>query len=226
MGAPPLLPADATLRRSSTSDEIVALLRDSIVRGRLAPGTQLREVALAGELGVSRPTLREALRSLGRDGLVRHRANRGVFVAELSAADVDDLYRVRAVLEASAARACATAAPERLDALATAYERLREAWDGDDLQLLIDTELRFHGAIVALLDSPRLDGVFDAACDGLRFCLSILGSVAPQDARGPDAREQHRAILAALSARDADAAERLVRHHVEADRERILGIVG
>jgi DNA-binding GntR family transcriptional regulator len=222
-----LLPSDAKLRRSSTSDEIVAILRESIVSGQLAPGTQLREVALADELGVSRPTLREALRSLQLqgDGLVRHRTNRGVFVSDVSAADVDDIYRVRAVLESNGARACAKATPAQRQALEAGFAALRASWDGGTLQQLIDADLGFHRAIVALLGSPRLDAVFAGTCDGLKFCLSVLSTVAPEGARGPDAREQHTAIFSALMAGDAVNAERLVTLHVEDNWERIVGIV-
>ncbi len=216
-----LLPSTTTLRRSSTSDDVAALLRNTIVAGQLAPGTQLREVALAAELGVSRPTLREALRSLERDGLVMHRANRGVFVASLGAEDVEDLYRVRVVLEASAARACAEATDDALAALRAAFEEVHGSWGGDDLGRLVDTDLRFHAAIVALLGSPRLDATFAAACDGLRLCLSAIGASTPHVARGPAALEQHRAILAALTARDAERAERLVLRHIEVNRSRI-----
>jgi DNA-binding GntR family transcriptional regulator len=222
-----LLPSDAKLRRSSTSDEIVAILRESIVSGQLAPGTQLREVALADELGVSRPTLREALRSLQLqgDGLVRHRTNRGVFVSDVSAADVDDIYRVRAVLESNGARACGKATPVQRQALEDGFAALRASWDGGTLQQLIDADLGFHRAIVALLGSPRLDAVFAGTCDGLKFCLSVLSTVAPEGARGPDAREQHTAIFSALMAGDAVNAERLVTLHVEDNWERIVGIV-
>jgi DNA-binding GntR family transcriptional regulator len=222
-----LLPSDAKLRRSSTSDEIVAILRESIVSGQLAPGTQLREVALADELGVSRPTLREALRSLQLqgDGLVRHRTNRGVFVSDVSAADVDDIYRVRAVLESNGARACAKATPAQRQALETSFASLRVSWDGGRLGELIDADMRFHRAIVALLGSPRLDAVFAGTCDGLKFCLSVLSTVAPEGARGPDAREQHQAIFAALLAGDATNAERLVTAHIDDNWERIVGIV-
>jgi DNA-binding GntR family transcriptional regulator len=222
-----LLPSDAKLRRSSTSDEIVAILRESIVSGQLAPGTQLREVALADELGVSRPTLREALRSLQLqgDGLVRHRTNRGVFVSDVSAADVDDIYRVRAVLESNGARACAKATAAQRQALEAAFAALRASWHGGTLQELIDADLGFHRAIVALLGSARLDAVFAGTCDGLKFCLSVLSTVAPEGTRGPDAREQHTAIFSALTAGDAVNAERLVTAHVEDNWERIVGIV-
>lgn len=222
-----LLPVDTKLRRSSTADEIVAILRESIVSGQLAPGTQLREVALADELGVSRPTLREALRSLQLqgDGLVRHRTNRGVFVSDITADDVDDIYRVRAVLESNGARACAKATAAQRELIESTFLALRASWEGGNLQQLIDADLGFHRAIVALLGSPRLDAVFAGTCDGLKFCLSVLSSVAPEGARGPDAREQHSAIFAALMARDAATAERLVIGHIEDNWERIVGIV-
>jgi DNA-binding GntR family transcriptional regulator len=225
MSEPVLLGSPVRLQRSTTTDDVVRVLRDHIVSGQLAPGTQLREVALAAELGVSRPTLREALRSLQRDGLVRHRANRGVFVASLDTAEVEDLYRVRLVLETAAARRCAEASDAALAALQAAFDAMVASLDGDDLQEIVDRDLRFHQAIVGLLESPRLDSAFHAACDGLRFCLSLVPSHWPEVMGTAGARVEHEAILTALQAGDAAEAERQVAAHIEPNRVRVLTIL-
>ena len=70
-----------------------------ILDGRLVPGTHLRETQVARSLGVSRNTLREALRSLAEHGLVTHHPHRGVVVTDLTVDDVADLFRLRLVLE-------------------------------------------------------------------------------------------------------------------------------
>lgn len=118
----------APLRRSSTADEVVSLLRAQIVSGDLPPGTQLREVALAAAIGVSRPTLREAMQALKQEGLVRHEPHRGMFVAALGLEEIDDIYQVRRVIEGSAAAACARADEEGLRRVRRDFDLLGEAW--------------------------------------------------------------------------------------------------
>src|SRR5262249_43322057 len=91
--------AGLAIQKTSTADQVAGLLRERILRGELRPGTPLREVLLAGSIGVSRNTLREALRILIQEGLVLHTVHRGITVMELSREAVADIYRVRRILE-------------------------------------------------------------------------------------------------------------------------------
>jgi DNA-binding GntR family transcriptional regulator len=212
------------LRRSSTADEVVALLRARIVSGELAPGTQLREVHLAREIGISRPTLREALQGLRQEGLVRHEPHRGMFVATLGAAEIHDIYTVRRVIEGPAARAAHRADAAGLAAVETAFERLAEL-EGEDDGKVIEADLRFHQAIVALLDSPRLTATYDAVIAALRPCLTLLSIERPSVVH-PESVAQHRAIADAVLARQGRAAERLLTAHIDANEAMLLEIVG
>jgi DNA-binding transcriptional regulator YhcF (GntR family) len=96
------------LARTTTARRVAETLRDHILSGRLAPGTPLRETQLSASLGVSRNTLREALRGLAEQGLVTHRPHHGVVVTDLTEDDVADLYRLRSVVELAALPAIAT----------------------------------------------------------------------------------------------------------------------
>jgi len=212
------------LRRSSTADEVVALLRARIVSGELAPGTQLREVHLAREVGISRPTLREALQGLRQEGLVQHEPHRGMFVATLGAAEIRDIYSVRRVIEAPAARAAHRASPAGLEAVETAFERLAEL-EGGDVGRIIEVDLQFHQAIVALLDSPRLSSYYDSVIAALRPCLTLLTIERPSVVH-PESVAQHREIADAIVARQGRAAERLVTAHIDANEGMLLEIVG
>jgi DNA-binding GntR family transcriptional regulator len=211
------------LRRSSTADEVVALLRARIVSGELAPGTQLREVHLARDIGISRPTLREALQGLRQEGLVRHEPHRGMFVATLGAAEIRDIYSVRRVIEAPAARAAHRASAARVEAVEAAFERLAELEGGDDGKV-IEADLRFHQAIVALLDSPRLIAFYGSVTAALRPCLTLLTIERPSVVH-PESVAQHREIADALLARQGRAAERLVTAHIDANEAMLLEIV-
>ncbi|MHB1809865.1 MAG: GntR family transcriptional regulator [Solirubrobacteraceae bacterium] len=217
-------PAPQWLKRSSTADETVALLRTRIVSGELAPGTQLREVALSQAIGVSRPTLREALQALKHEGLVQHEAHRGVFVATLGPAEIVDIYQVRHVLECSAARGCANATPDALEAVRSAWERLAPAWAAGE-RAAIEADLAFHQRIVALLGSRRLDALFDTVTTALRPCLGVLSREARAQVLHAGSLAEHDAILAPLLARRPRAAERLLAAHIEANQALLLQVV-
>jgi DNA-binding GntR family transcriptional regulator len=218
------LPSFAPLRRSSTADEVASALRARIVSGDLPPGTQLREVSLAAAIGVSRPTLREALQALRQEGLVRHEPHRGTFVATLGAEEIVDIYQVRRVLEGSGAAACGRAGAERRERVQRAFERLAEAWGGDDA-VVIDADLRFHQEIVALLSSPRLDALFDSVTAALRPCLALLSRERRSVVLRPDSLEEHGEIAAAIAARKGRLAEKLLTAHIDANQSLLLSLV-
>jgi DNA-binding GntR family transcriptional regulator len=219
------VPSFAPLRRSSTADEVVGMLRERIVSGELPPGTQLREVSLAAAIGVSRPTLREALQALRQEGLVRHEPHRGTFVAALGAAEIVDIYQVRRVLEGSAAAACGRAGAERRSRVERAFERLAEAWGGDDA-VVVDADLRFHQEVVALLGSPRLDALFDSVTAALRPCLALLSRERRSVVLRPGSLDEHGEIAAAIAARRGRLAEKLLTAHIDANQRMLLSLVG
>src|SRR5918998_6377805 len=111
----------------TTAERVAAAVRDAIVHGRIGPGTPLPEHQLREALGVSRNTIREALRMLTHEGLVRHDPYRGVSVPRLTETDVQDLFVARAVLELSAADSASTAVPEQLERLTAARDAFEKA---------------------------------------------------------------------------------------------------
>jgi DNA-binding GntR family transcriptional regulator len=108
-----------TLRidRSSTAERVADVLRELIIRGELPAGTALREQQLVTSLDVSRNTLREAFRLLGRERLVSYNLHRGVAVTELTESDVADIYRTRAPIELMAIEYSKQSSREQLMAL-------------------------------------------------------------------------------------------------------------
>ncbi|HNN89062.1 MAG TPA: GntR family transcriptional regulator, partial [Giesbergeria sp.] len=87
------------LVNNSLHDEVAATLRDRIFAGELLPGTFLDEVQLAEQMAISRTPLREALKVLTAEGLVRHELRRGCFVNEVTEQDLDEIFPVIALLE-------------------------------------------------------------------------------------------------------------------------------
>lgn len=129
-------------------DQVVAAIRESIVSGQHAPGDRLKEKDLCEQVGVSRTVVREALRQLETERLVRIEPNVGPVVAELSRQDVADLYQTREALESAAARLAALhAPPEDVKTLRAVYDEIVIA-DCEDLQSLLDTKNRFYQALI------------------------------------------------------------------------------
>jgi len=97
-------------------DEVLATLRQALISGGFAAGERIREVELAAKLGVSRGTLREALRHLEQEGLIVTNPHRGTFVVKLTPLEAEDIYGLRIALEAYAVeRATEVVTPEDLD---------------------------------------------------------------------------------------------------------------
>lgn len=160
--------------RTSTLDQVVGAIRLAILDGRLAPGTPLREGAIADQLGVSRGTVREALRELGPEGLIEHRPHRGAVVADLDPADMADVYRARLILEAAGAERAAEVGAPALGGLRDAVASMEAAAAGADVAGYVEAHAAFHHAIVELLDSERLSRFSSALNGELRLGFAVL----------------------------------------------------
>lgn len=185
-------------------------IRRAIQEGRLQPGDRLREIELARQIGLSRTPIREALGRLQAEGLVVHDAARGVVVAELDYSMVTELYYMREVLEGAAARLAAQHASEVeisiLDELCQQYE----AALGDELALTACNR-RFHETLYRCSHNRYLLNMVTVLHDA----LSLLGSTtlgSPE--RAAETLREHRDVLAAIRARDPDAAEHALRLHI------------
>ena len=122
-------------RRPRTAQQFVLEeLRGAITSGALRPGAPIRQDALAARLEVSRVPLREALKTLEAEGLVVHHVHRGYFVAELSFADLEEIYRIRALLETEAVgRAMELGAEGLTDTLAAIQDEVERAAGAGDV---------------------------------------------------------------------------------------------
>jgi DNA-binding GntR family transcriptional regulator len=210
---------EVTLDRVTTVERIADGICELILRGEVEPGTQLREGELHASIGVSRNTVREALRLLERDGLVTYHAYRGVTVTTLSRADVTDLFRARIILETAAVDALRGGA--ELDHAAFEQARLarEEAVAKEDWQAAFDADIAFHAALVAAVQSRSLNDYFLALLRKLRLGFYIGGGL---DTEGRERdTEQHRRISELLAEGDHDGARDAVREHLS-DAESIL----
>ncbi len=206
------------LHRVSTGDALVAALQEQVLDGTLPGGTALREADLRDMFGVSRHTVRTALQTLAHRGLVRHEPNRSASVPRLTPDDVRDLFRLRMVLELTAAR---QVSGDR-DALATACEAV------DTLERLApdtpwgevrDTDIAFHAGLIDALGSPRISRAFGALAAELRLCFVQLR---PELVDHDKVAGQHREILTALEDGDTETAVSLLQVHLDRSRDDIV----
>ncbi len=187
-------------------------LRKAIQDGKLKPGERLREVELARQIGLSRTPIREALSRLESEGLVAHDPTRGVVVAELDYVMVTELYYMREVLEGTAARLAAQHASDVeisiLDDLCQQYEAALS-----DAAGLAVSNRHFHETLYRCSHNRYLLNMVTV----LHNALSLLsGTTLADPERAAQSLREHRAVVTAIRARDADAAEQALRTHIRA----------
>ncbi|MFE4668834.1 GntR family transcriptional regulator [Streptomyces sp. NPDC056716] len=159
----------------ASAERVAARIRELILEGELAPGHRLREVQLAALFAISRNTLREGLRLLVTEGLVHQELHRGAVVASIDAARVRDIYRVRRLIEPQAIAASALRDDARLEALEAAVRAVELAAAQKRWRDVGTASLRFHQALVSLLDSPLVDDFFGRLGALLRLSWGAVG---------------------------------------------------
>lgn len=204
---------------SSASDKALADIRNDIIAGRHGPGSHLKEEELALRSGVSRTSIRDALRRLAAEGLVQSSPNRGTFVASFSDADVDELFRLRSALEAYGAALAATRITSdeltELERLEQQLEQLarRSPTDLDEFARLNNA---FHKLVLSAARSPRLEAMLGPLID---IPVVLLKHYTWQGKVDPARSNQHhREIIQALRARDPIWARSRMQAHIISTR--------
>jgi DNA-binding GntR family transcriptional regulator len=202
---------------SSLHAEVADALRQRIFDGELPPGTFLDEVAIAQAMSISRTPLREALKVLTAEGLVRHEPRRGCFVAEVTEQDLDEIFPVIALLEGRCAHEAAVRATDAdLEALELLHGKLARHAKARRINDYYEANFAIHEAIIALAGNRWLAHVIGDLRKILRLArqqqLHAPGRLA-------QSLSEHMAVFAALKARDAQGAEAAMRTHITRQRE-------
>jgi DNA-binding GntR family transcriptional regulator len=214
-------PAQATptglLSRRTAADQAADVIRDRILSGQVAAGTPLRQEQLAAELGISRIPLREALKQLEAEGLVTIASHKGATVAELSIAEIDELFQLRLrletwVLELAVPNLSSTDLAA-LDAL------LAEQEAPDNLARWGDLNWQFHEVMYRAADRPvtlkMLKRIHDNIDRYLRFEISSTNGRAR-------AIREHQALLDLCRAGDVDQAVKLLEAHIQQTADSLI----
>lgn len=205
------------LVQNSMHQEVAAALREQIFEGQWAPGSLLDELALCERLEISRTPLREALKVLTAEGLLRHEPRRGCFVNEVSEKDLDEIFPVIALLEGRCAyEAARNASASDIAALDSLHERLQSHALAKRINDYYATNLIIHEAIITLANNRWL-------AQAIADLRKILKLARLQQLHAPGRLEQslgeHLAIHAALRAHDCDGADAAMRTHLTRQRE-------
>lgn len=211
-------------RASSFAYESV---RSQILDGSFKPGERLLEEDLAHRLGVSRTSVRDGLRRLAGEGLVRTEANRGTFVMEFSSSEVDEIFQLRAMLEGHAtALAALHGQDSHWQALAEAATDIDEQLarpDADDAERHMQfqqSNMRFHEVILQASGSRRLQSLTRSLIE--LPLVTIKQHVWPGEVRIRRSNEQHWELIAALRARDPLLSRLRVQAHILSARPRAM----
>ena len=193
------------------ADAVAEALSLAIHRHRLAPGTKLGEEELAEIYGVSRTTVRAALRALSHHRLVEIRRNRGAFVAQPSIREAHEVFEARAMLEPGlAARAAERAGPEEVALLAEHIADEHAALARADQGAALHLSGKFHNEIARIADHGVIAGFVEA----LVARSSLIIALYWRRESALCERHAHHALLDALEGGDAAAAEELMKSHL------------
>ena len=198
--------------------QVLDFLRQSIISGRLAPGSRLVERELIDMMDVSRTVIREALRQLETEGLVATIANKGPVVRELTAGEAKDLYAIRGVLVGLAARffvqnaAAAAAAVADIEKLRAALEETARCYEIGDPARILQAKNRFYDVLVEGAGSESLSSMISSLHARIsRWRALGLSHPKRSPTRSRESVEALRAMFAAIEAGDAVSAETLGR---------------
>ncbi len=187
-------------------------LREDILSGKYKEHEELKEVAIGEELGVSRTPVREAFRQLELEGLIQIIPNRGAYVTGITAKDVKDIYMIRSLLEGL----CARLATEKIT-----KEQLEEMEENIYLadfhaskghfDQMAELDNRFHDILYEACDSKMLEHTLK---DFHQYVLRVRQKTLSTNTRGRASNDEHRKIMEAIKAGDADRAEQLANSHM------------
>lgn len=211
-------------RRATLAGEVRAEIERMIVDGELAAGEKMNELALSNIMGVSRGTVREAIRSLADSGLIDLVANRGAFVHETTLAEIRNLYDLRGAVFSMACSAAARRVAEGFEAdlarnLKRNIEQMQAAYKKEDTARYYALNIEFHDMLLKGAENPKAKMIYDNLVKEMhlfrRRGLSIVNNLARS-------LEEHIAISDAVIAGDPEAARSAAHMHITSGLARYI----
>ncbi|WP_231894199.1 MULTISPECIES: GntR family transcriptional regulator [unclassified Gordonia (in: high G+C Gram-positive bacteria)] len=206
----------------SIQARLVTEIRRRIIDGKILPGVNISELALAEEFGVSRTPVREAFKQLQTEGLIEIRPRVGTFVTAPSRREVTELFEMKELLEGAAARLLAQRG--RVPEVDQMEENLREADAAvarNDRARYAELVEDFHNLLVVGADNKKVEAHYRTLMNQLAYARLVHTSLS-QPGRALQSDREHHRVLELIVAKDGDSAERVMREHVRASRQALL----
>lgn len=211
-------------KKASLADQVYEKVHWAIITGKISSGSRLIETDLAGQLGVSRTPVREALQRLVSEGTLQAIPRAGYLVEDMSERDVMELFKARMTVEAQVARLAAQrVTPEGLAALEKNLEATNRLLQDKPTRKMIDLDVEFHQLLSTIANSKIFSELNELLIRrNLRFRIFALRI--PVVARV--SRDGHAQVVEAMRRRDPDLAEKALVGHLEDTRKTVAGCVG
>lgn len=191
---------------------VFSRLREDILSGKYAVNEELKEIAIGEELGVSRTPVREALRQLELEGLVKIIPNKGAYVSGISKKDIHDIYMIRSYLEGLCARwACENITQEQLDEIEEVIYLSDFHVKKQHYDQIVELDSKFHELLYSASGSKILGHLLS---DYHQYVHSLRKITLADPERAAHSNSEHQAILEAIRERNADEAEKLAHEHI------------
>lgn len=210
----------APIAPRTLKENVIARIRESIINGTLAPGTELNQAQIAEELGVSRGPVREAMGRLEQEGLIRTAAYKRVFITPMNRRYVEELYSIRTALETMALeRGIDRLTPEHLEALKLIVDRMRATARNQEHDALVELDLQFHEQIVRMADHNLALTLWEQLAVGVKRCLHTQHRIYTflDEVVGT-----HPTIVTAIAERNKPLAVQILREHITESAESII----
>lgn len=194
------------------SDQVASAIRDTIISGKIKPGTRLIEADISVQLGVSRSPLREAFRTLASEGLLTISPYKGVFVTKLNERDLYEIYELRILLESYGIRqACKSINKKQLEELRRFIQDMEKRKQSKDYLGYLEVSHKFHEIYMKSCDNERLYDLFNVLKNNI-FSIQILSNTYSFFIN--DSMDEHREILSKIMEKDPDGAELAIKKHL------------
>ena len=208
-------------KKPSRAESLYLTVKDMAILFEFKPGERINEVELAQRLGASRTPLREALNRLAAEGFLVLKQDRGFFCRDLKPREMYELYQFRAVLEVAAIRlACEQATEQEVTDLALFLDETGPQEGGRSSEELVALDEQFHEKIMALSRNMEMSRTLTNINARIKYFRWV-----DMDSKREGTQQEHRAIVQALMARDADLAAKLMQAHIARRLEQITAAI-
>lgn len=208
------------IHKETLCEAVLPQIEAMILSGKIAPGDRVNESHLSKMLGISRGPIREACQQLHSRGLLEIKTNRGMFVRNVRLDDVEDLFDIRAVLDALAGtKAAERIRTEDVAELRNCIARMAEHLKANDAEAYYRANISFHISIIHISGNKHLISIYEGICHQTSLFHRALLSLSD---RLSDSLDWHRRIVEALARRDGKTAARLLSDHILNGKQALL----